>query len=192
MLFDFIILLLLAALIVLYSLPRYHNFLPTIPIYNNKEVYKVKEISDNRHLLDIHFFELTDPSPAHAFTEIVDEKFNELNKIITQIHIIFIIAFFKYTINRPRPKQLDSSINIITSTTSFSPAYPSGHALQAYYLAYKLSQKYPDKKELLYSKAKQCDDVRVKGGHHYPSDGEFARKIVDYIEMFNEKFNTSL
>ena len=192
MLVDFIILFFLAALIVLYSLPRYHNFLPTIPIYDNKEVYKVKEISDSRHLLDIHFFELTDPSPAHAFTDIVDEKFNELNKIITLPHIYTIIAFFKYTINRPRPKQLDPSINIITSTTSFSPSYPSGHAFQAYYLAYKLSLKYPDKKELLYSKAQQCAEARVKGGHHYPSDGDFAKKLVGYIEYFNKKFNTSL
>jgi len=192
MLADFIILLFLSALIVVYTLPRYHNFLPTIPIYDNKEVYKVKEISDNRHLLDIHFFNLTDSSPAHAFTDIVDEDFNELNKIITQTHTYFFIAFFKYTINRPRPKQLDPSINIITSTTCFSPSYPSGHAFQAYYLAYKLSQKYPDKKELLYNKAQQCAEARVKGGHHYPSDGAFAKKLVGYIESFNEKFNTSL
>ena len=44
MLADFIILLFLSALIVVYTLPRYHNFLPTIPIYDNKEVYKVKTV----------------------------------------------------------------------------------------------------------------------------------------------------
>ena len=27
----------------------------------------------------------------------------------------------------------------------------------------------------------KCDDCRVKAGLHYPSDGEFSRKIVDII-----------
>ena len=179
-------------LIYLYSLPRYIVFLPTLPIYNNNEANEVFTITQNRNDNDKYFFNLTNESIIHAFSIHVNETNAELNEIITTPLIVFIVYIFKYAINRPRPYQINKNINYLYSNTGETPSMPAGHALQAYYLAYKLSQKYPDKKELLYSKAKQCDDIRVKGGHHYPSDGEFARKIVDYIEMFNEKFNTSL
>jgi hypothetical protein len=27
----------------------------------------------------------------------------------------------------------------------------------------------------------KCDEARIKAGHHYPSDGVFARNIVDLL-----------
>lgn len=189
---DFAILLFLSLMIILYTLPRYHNFLPTIPIYNNKEIKLVQQKVNNRHLVDIHFFEITDPSVIHAFTDIVDERQYYLDSLIKQPHILFIINFFKYTINRPRPIQLDPSLNVIKSKTNKTPSYPSGHAFQAYYLAYKLSLRYPEKKDILYGTAKKCDEARVIGGHHYPSDGAFAKKLVGHIENLNNRFSLSL
>ena len=61
----------------------------------------------------------------------------------------YIILFFKYLINRARPEQVDKSIKPINTDTAKTPAYPAGHAYQAYYLAKKLSERYPEKKTYL-------------------------------------------
>ncbi len=90
-----------------------------------------------------------------------------------------LIKFLKYFYNRARPHQIDPSIKPLTSTTAHTPSYPAGHAFQAYYLAKQLTKKYPHRKHEFDKIAQQCDDVRVIAGLHYPSDGEFAKKIVD-------------
>ena len=43
----------------------------------------------------------------------------------------------------------------------------------------KLSEKYPEKKKLFEKIAKKCDLCRVQAGLHYPSDGEYSKKLVD-------------
>jgi len=178
---DFIILIIIALIIFLYAFPRYNKFLPTIPVYNNKEVLAVKKQSQNRNLADIRYFEITDPTVVYAFLNDVDEKREDLENIIKQAPNS-LIMFLKYLFNRPRPAQLDPSINVIESETANTPSYPAGHSFQAHYLAYKLGQKYPDKKERLCDLADRCDEVRVKAGLHYPSDGVFSKKIVGYLE----------
>ena len=40
--------------------------------------------------------------------------------------------------------------------------------------------------------AEKCTNIRVKAGHHYPSDGVFAKYIVSQIEKINNYFNISL
>jgi len=77
---------------------------------------------------------------------------------------------------------LDKAIKPINVETVQTPAYPAGHAYQAYLVAKKLSLKYPRKKRLFYNIALRCDICRVKAGLHYPSDGIFSRKLVD---LFN-------
>ena len=62
-----------------------------------------------------------------------------------------------------------------------TPAYPAGHSYQAYLLSKHLSKKYPEKSSLFKNLSMKCDDCRVKAGLHYPSDGDFSRKIVDLI-----------
>ena len=44
-----------------------------------------------------------------------------------------------------------------------------------------LRKKYPNKDAKLKEIALRCDDCRVKAGLHYPSDGEFSRKIADLL-----------
>jgi hypothetical protein len=48
-------------------------------------------------------------------------------------------------------------------------------------LARKLSNIYPEKKEILLSLSQKIDEARIKAGIHYPSDGEFSRYIVDLL-----------
>ena len=165
----------------LYTRPRYIPYLPTLPFYNNDEAEIVLEKWRKRTSDDIVFFKLTDPSIIHAFSDIVNESENELRSIITAPHILAIILFFKYAINRPRPYQIETQIKPLYSETGSTPALPAGHAFQAYYLAHVLSKRYPDKKQLFDSIAKRCDDVRVIGGIHYPSDGKLSKTIVNFM-----------
>lgn len=106
------------------------------------------------------------------FSPHVKESEEELNKIVTHPFLLFIGYFLKYLINRPRPYQINKNINYLESKTGNTPALPAGHAFQAYYLAHVLTKRYPDKKIMFQELAKRCDDVRVKAGIHYPSDGE--------------------
>ena len=169
---------------------RYIWFLPTIPFYpnNEKEIQKVIAKVNFRTFNNIDFFKLTDPSVAYAFEPIVEESVKDLQNIFLNIRVSSTINFLKYFYNRARPHQIDPSIKPLTSTTATTatttsttstPSYPAGHAFQAYYLAKQLTKKYPHRKHEFDQIAKQCDDVRVIGGLHYPSDGEFAKKIVD-------------
>ena len=73
----------------------------------------------------------------------------------------------------------DIKIKPIDKSTAQTPAFPAGHAFQAYLLSKKLSEKYPEKKKLFEKIAKKCDLCRVQAGLHYPSDGEYSKKLVE-------------
>lgn len=180
--FKQILLLLITLLIIyLYTLPRYVIYLPTIPVYNNSEADEVYEITKKRNFEDVRFFELTDDSITPAFLPYINESYEEIEKITTSYNVYIILILTKYTINRPRPYQINKNIENLDSKTGFTPAMPAGHAFQAYYLAAILSKRYPHKKQKFDEIAKKCDDCRVKAGIHYPSDGVFSKKIVNYL-----------
>lgn len=162
---------------------KYIWFLPSISIYpnNEQEVLLVKQAINTRTMEDEAFFKLTDPSVSRAFVRVVPETVELLNTIITQPHITFVILFFKYFINRARPNQLLPDLDVLPSTTANTPAYPAGHAFQAYYLAVILGKKYPELQSKLDEIAEQCDSTRVKAGLHYPSDGAFSKKLVSFF-----------
>ena len=165
-----------------FSPPRYVVYLPSFRIYpnNEEEAKKVEQETKTINYFDIAFFKKTDPSISYAFHAIMPQySVGELDHTITQINPI--VLFFKYTINRARPKQINPSIQTLDSTTAHTPSYPAGHALQAYYLANVLGKKHPEKKNELNALAKKCDEVRVKAGLHYPSDGRCSKKIADFI-----------
>jgi hypothetical protein len=158
---------------------RYIFALPTISVYKNNERESLEVCKERKRInnKDIHFFYLTDPSVSFAFKDYTDKTLEELNSIIQRVNPI--IIFFKYSINRARPYQLNSKYCPLKSKTGDTPAYPAGHAFQAYYLAKILSKENPDMKEKYEEIAENCDKVRVKAGIHYPSDGEFSKLLVD-------------
>lgn len=175
--------LILYIILLVVSEKRYIVFLPTIPIYpnNEKEALLVKNATINRSKKDEQFFYLTDLTVSTAFENIVNESKDSLNKIIGNEKIISIILFFKYSINRARPNQVLPKIDVLQSVTANTPAYPAGHAFQAYYLAKILKKKYPEKQNLLDIVAEKCNDCRIKAGLHYPSDGLFAKQLVENL-----------
>ena len=107
------------------------------------------------------------------------ESLEELNSYYIKQN--YIILFFKYLINRQRCWNLNKLIKPINIDTAKTPSYPAGHAYQAYLLSKILSKKYPEKRELFEKIAYKCDECRVLAGLHYPSDGVFSRKLVDYF-----------
>lgn len=176
-----ITILIIYIILILITPKKYKWYLPTIPVYKNNELelLEVEEMVLNRSPNDVSFFKKTDESVAYAFSKIVPESTEQLRSMITSTYIVGIIYFFKYTINRPRPKQYKKSLDTLHSDTADTPAYPAGHAFQAYYLAKVLGKKYPYIQSQLDNIAMECDLTRVKAGIHYPSDGQFSKKLVD-------------
>lgn len=175
----YIVIIYLCILIV--SPVRYIYLLPSFYIYpdNETEVLKVEHKINERTQEDIDFFHLTDRSVSEAFVDIVPMTIEELDYIISQVNNI--ILSFKYIINRARPNQINPKLHVLKSNTSHTPAYPAGHAFQAYYLSKILGKQYPELQHTLNLTAEKCDQVRVTAGIHFPSDGLFAKNIVDYI-----------
>ena len=162
---------------------RYISLLPTIPVYPNNETESqvVKRYTQQRSPYYVQLFLETDRSVSAAFDTLVKEDITTLDRMITSPKILSVVYFFKYTINRARPHQIDESLDRLSSDTADTPAYPSGHAFQAYYLAKVLSERYPEKMSELYEVAEACALSRVYAGLHYPSDNRFSRWLVDHL-----------
>ena len=168
-------------LVYLISLKSYIWFLPTIPVYPSsvKESNQVLFATSTITYEEKELFYRTNKSVSTAFVPYVNESEYQLTDMY--IHYNSILYFFKYSINRPRPEQVNPLIKPLDTSSAQTPAYPAGHAMQAQLLANKLTKRYPEKKELFQKIALQCDICRVKAGLHYYSDGEFARALADSI-----------
>lgn len=177
----FVIIILLLYGISIY--PRYLWYLPSLPFYpNNEDESKIVYLkTKERTSEDESFFFLTDASVSEAFLPYTTLSRKELESLILHPKIIIVLLFLKYFINRARPWQVDKRIRKLNSKTDGTPAYPAGHAFQAYYLAIILSRLNPELKDLYNQVALTCDDARIKAGIHYPSDGIFARQIVNLL-----------
>ena len=137
---------------------------------------------------DVSFFRMTDVSPARAFEAIItpnEMTTLEMEQIMTSVRVVTITRMFKWLYNRARPYQIATEVinkengRLLISETADTPSYPSGHALQSYYLAIILSRKFPAKTKAIMDMATKCANVRIMAGLHYPSDRDFAWWIVD-------------
>lgn len=158
---------------------------------NNKEInIIITDYINKRTQNDIDFFYLTDFNITIPFENIIES--NQMNrkdmeKIVTNPKIINLVMTYKYIYNRARPCQVAPKLinkengTLLVSQTADTPAYPSGHAFQAYYLAKILSKKFPKKKDELMKLAKRVSDARILAGLHYPSDRDFAYWLVDNL-----------
>lgn len=164
-----------------YSSERYNPNFPAIPLHpNNKEESEiVNEYINKRDNEMFEFIKISDKSIIAVFKDHVNESHEELRKIIHRHSNI--VMFLKRLFNRQRPYLVNKNLNYYKTPTSASPSFPSGHSLQAQYMAKKLSQKYPEKKELLYSIAEKVGIGRVYAGVHYPSDHKFAKLVASIL-----------
>lgn len=138
---------------------------------------------------DVAFFRMTDMNPAAPFTNVIkpDEMtLEEMDKIMTSSRVMFVTKMLKWKYNRARPAQIAPELinekngTLLHSDSAATPAYPSGHAVQAYYLAKILARKFPAKTHAVMEIATKCANIRIMAGHHYPSDRDFGWWVVDH------------
>ena len=166
---------------------RYNMWYPTIQSTypNNAQEIGImaRDYFPKRTPENIQFFKLTDPSPLEAFRgKLTEEQFQRLKKKVVSPVIVGKITYYKKLYNRARPVQVAPQIvDALYSTTANTPAYPSGHAFQAYYAEKLLSQWEPEKKKEWEDIAERCANIRIIAGLHYPSDRDFARRLVNKL-----------
>jgi acid phosphatase (class A) len=114
-------------------------------------------------------------------------KKEDLEKITDELDPITFIL--KYIFNYPRPLQLALAYNIPLypqqPTNACSPAYPSGHSIDAFVIAGLLSKKYPQLSKDISSLAERMSKSRNQGGIHFSFDSAFGKKIAEDILSLN-------
>ena len=144
-----------------------------------EDVHAVQVASDYRSVSDIELFEKTDIDIVPVFHQVVPEA--SKTRMYWTIHnplIHSMIIGTKLYYNRARPYQV-ANINTLHSRSANTPSYPSGHAVQAFALAKRLTSQFPEKATEINYVAEKVADIRKIGGVHYPTDKEFARRLVD-------------
>jgi acid phosphatase (class A) len=79
---------------------------------------------------------------------------------------------------RPRPYQVDSTLHPVCKVTTQPNAYPSGHAVSGYLLAFTLIQMVPEKKAEILERAEGYAHNRLVCGVHTASDLEASRRVA--------------
>jgi acid phosphatase (class A) len=102
-----------------------------------------------------------------------------------RLDLIPLIKLLKKHYNRLRPNQTATLLGIEfpgdTLKSAQTPSYPSGHTVQAFVLALKFSEQFPDHVDNLLSIAELISQSRIDRGVHFPSDIEFGRLIAYLI-----------
>ena len=107
---------------------------------------------------------------------------NYVNTMLFNINTYIdpIIMYIKNQFDRVRPYQLDKEIKP-TIDYPGHPSYPSGHAVQIYYMAYYMAQKEPQNKSKYLKIAKRVSTNREYAGVHYESDSKYGQIIGEYL-----------
>jgi hypothetical protein len=105
-----------------------------------------------------------------------------------------LIAKIKMHYNRPRPYQLAQIYKLklfpYNTINADSPAYPSGHVIQACLLSEVLSARYPTMSDEFSALIDVVGSSRIMLGVHYPSDNDLALFVGEMIindEWFQSK-----
>ena len=195
----FLIVLIIYFIVLILNVTRYYFWYPSINTYllgygipypnNSMELPTIlNDYISKKTQKDIDFFFFTDLSIVPAFQTIIPEtqfKKKDIHKILFSVKISKQIYIYKRIYNRARPQQVAPNLiniekgTLLPSKTAFTPAYPSGHAFQSYYLARILSIQFPEKKTELIQMARRIADIRIIAGLHFPSDRDFAWLLVD-------------
>lgn len=99
--------------------------------------------------------------------------------------LVIPIMKIKYHYNRARPFQYAAEAGIpfpqFPTQTGHSPAYPSGHTIQSYYIAAYLGSLYPQHRKIFMDLARDISFSRLQCGVHFPSDCMFGVTIFRYL-----------
>lgn len=131
---------------------------------------------------DLEFAYKVDKDVAAPFKEYAEANGLEVREgyldALVQKAVPMLLAL-KFQYGRPRPKQLAFMYGIdfmpYETKTADTPSYPSGHAFQAFLLAYVLGTKYLAHANRLERIAMRVGQSRMDLGLHFPSDVETAK-----------------
>ena len=150
-----------------------------------QEIKSVLNAMTNNREISKDDLKRTDRQPLKLFTKYLKAekiKFDQsfLSKIYNDAGKISLRLKIRY--DRPRPEQLGPllgfDIKSIKTDSDDTPAYPSGHTMQAWTMAYYLEDKYPEHKDKFYEIAEMIEKSRIVRGAHYPSDNKEAKRIA--------------
>lgn len=91
-----------------------------------------------------------------------------------------VVYRLKAQFNRTRPSALDKSLSTVVAVPGH-PAYPSGHASQAYLFAHILTYLDPLSANAYFADAERIAKNREIAGLHYPSDSEAGRLLAGQL-----------
>ena len=116
-------------------------------------------------------------APIQATIENVMEK---LGCLVMRLKVFY---------NRPRAYQVayytGQDFNPKATISGNSPAYPSGHSTQAWFMGLMVAELFPSKAKEVLKLANDIADTRLALGVHYPSDQEFGKFIAH--DLFKKK-----
>ena len=159
-------------------------------IKNNKKERLIMQTQTIKNNVDIDQVEAEKVRALQSHLGLTDDEVNEMtleemDKIMTSSRVMFVTKMLKWKYNRARPAQIAPELinekngTLLHSDSAATPAYPSGHAVQTYYLAKILSRRFPAKTQAVMEIATKCANIRIMAGHHYPSDRDFGWWVVD-------------
>lgn len=106
----------------------------------------------------------------------IEERRSDAEKVIQKL---------KWLYNRPRPYQIAAKHGVdfapMGSKTAHTPAYPSGHTIQANLTASLLSEIAPQHRRAFMALAHEISFSRLVGGYHWPSDIAFGKAIFRHM-----------
>ena len=91
---------------------------------------------------------------------------------------------------RPRPFITNVNVNPVMLRPG-GGGYPSGHSTFAYVAAVILSMMVPEKRDAIFARADQFEQMRVVSGEHYPTDvtaGRIAGAVIANALVHSPKF----
>jgi hypothetical protein len=153
------------------------------------ELMYLKELTNNVTQSEIDFATKAEVAEKTIYSDFCNNVLN-LNCTPDTFKYIFdqsdpILMLLKQHFNRPRPNQLAPYFNIQIKfnviVDAMHPAYPSGHALDAYLFALIFKKIKPEFSKEIENLSDKMADSRLIAGAHYLSDNLISKKLAEAL-----------